>query len=166
MGEAVLSSEFSQHLLLCQMMSELCFLPISASCSSEEAWRRENKSDHSPMLFLLLLFHFLKQDTLGAGMHTTCRQAGKNNFCLHDSSVSPAFISPPFICEVFVPCCSAALQHLVSEWQRTGEREQMRQRTQRSARERTELRKRRQIHTLAELSLTYILLQIRPFLCF
>lgn len=42
----------------------------------------------------------------------------------------------------------------------------MRQRTQRSARERTELRKRRQIHTLAELSLTYILLQIRPFLCF
>jgi len=35
-------------------------------------------------------------------IHITCRQAGNNKFCSHDSTASPLFISPPFICAVLL----------------------------------------------------------------
>lgn len=76
-------------------------------------------------------FFFLKQDMPRVEIHISCRQAGNNNFCSYDSTVRALFISPPFICAMFVLCWSAALQGTVSKWRCTWEKEQIRQRIQR-----------------------------------
>lgn len=105
MEEAVLSSELSQYPLCHQVMRKLRIILISVSCSSGEAWRREEEPDYSTMPFLFFLS--LAQDMLRVEIHITCTQAGNNNFCSHDSTVSVLFIFSPFICAVFVPCCLA-----------------------------------------------------------
>lgn len=82
---------------------------------------REARPQH--YAFFSFLFFFLNR-TCG-GWKFTGRQAGNNNFCSHDSTVSPLLISPPFLCVVFVLCCSAALQGTVSEWWGPWEKEQI-----------------------------------------
>lgn len=112
MGEVVLSSELCQSPLCHQVMSELHVLLISVSCSSVEAWRREEEPDHSTMLWVLVvgfvclfgLFclyyteHAEWKFTLHAGKLETI-------IFVHDSTVSSLLVSTPLICVVFLLCC-------------------------------------------------------------
>ena len=59
-------------------------------------------------------FFFLKQDMPRVETHITCRQAGNNNFCSHDSTVSTLFPCPSFmqcLCCVAWQCCREPFQN-------------------------------------------------------
>lgn len=93
----------------------------------------------------------LNKDTPRVEFHIRCRQTANSNFCSHDSTVSALFISPSFICALLLLCCSEALQGTVAGWWHTWVEDQTRQRIERTARERTELKERSQICSLDKL---------------